>query len=266
MSAAGSWPAPGRREAFERRLNYGAAEQALRPDSLRIASADASFRRYLRLDTLDGGTRIVMAAPPAQENCAPFVHGAALMHGAGLNAPEVLAWDQPQGFMLLSDLGARTMIEAVNPDDPAASRPLYEAALDILLPWQQASRPGELPLYDEALLRRELALFPDWYLAQHRGVAVEGALRDTLDKTFDLIVARNLAAPMGYVHRDFMPRNLMVPPRASASHDARPPDGALAALGRPGGGEMTPPRSPVSPGTSASRGRAGHLGAPQRRR
>ena len=241
MSAAVSWPDPGRREAFERWLNNVAAEQALRPDSLRIASADASFRRYLRLDTLDGGTRIVMDAPPAHENCAPFVHVAALMHGAGLNAPEVLAWDQPQGFMLLSDLGARTMIEAVNPDDPAASRPLYEAALDILLPWQQASRPGELPLYDEALLRRELALFPDWYLAQHRGVAVEGALRDTLDKTFDLIVARNLAAPMGYVHRDFMPRNLMVPPRASASHDARPPEGALAALGRPGGGEMAPP-------------------------
>ena len=113
MSAAVSWPDPGRREAFERWLNNVAAEQALRPDSLRIASADASFRRYLRLDTLDGGTRIVMDAPPAHENCAPFVHVAALMHGAGLNAPEVLAWDQPQGFMLLSDLGARTMIEAV---------------------------------------------------------------------------------------------------------------------------------------------------------
>ena len=89
MSAAVSWPDPGRREAFERWLNNVAAEQALRPDSLRIASADASFRRYLRLDTLDGGTRIVMDAPPAHENCAPFVHVAALMHGAGLNAPEL---------------------------------------------------------------------------------------------------------------------------------------------------------------------------------
>ena len=209
--AAPLWADAERHAAFDRWLASVAHEQGLRPDSVRVASADASFRRYLRVDTTDGGSRIVMDAPPAHENCAPFVHVAALMHGAGLNAPEVLAWDQPQGFMLLSDLGDRTMISAVHAGDPAAARPLYEAALDVLLPWQQASRPGELPPYDETLLRRELALFPDWYLAQHLGVAVEGPLREALDKTFDLIVARNLAAPLGYVHRDFMPRNLMLP-------------------------------------------------------
>ena len=209
--AAPLWPDADRQAAFARWMAGIADEQGLRPASVRIASADASFRRYLRVDTQGGGSRIVMDAPPAHENCQPFVHVAALMHGAGLNAPEVLAWDQPHGFMLLSDLGSRTMIEAVQPDNPAASRPLYEAALDALLPWQQASRPGELPPYDEALLRRELALFPDWYLEKHRGVPLQGKLRDTLDKTFDLIVARNLAAPSVYVHRDFMPRNLMLP-------------------------------------------------------
>ena len=209
--AAPLWPDADRQAAFARWMAGIAVEQGLRPASVRTASADASFRRYLRVDTQGGGSRIVMDAPPAHENCQPFVHVAALMHGAGLNAPEVLAWDQPHGFMLLSDLGSRTMIEAVQPDNPAASRPLYEAALDALLPWQQASRPGELPPYDEALLRRELALFPDWYLEKHRGVPVQGKLRDTLDKTFDLIVARNLAAPSVYVHRDFMPRNLMLP-------------------------------------------------------
>ena len=209
--AAPLWPDADRQAAFARWMAGIADEQGLRPASVRIASADASFRRYLRVDTQGGGSRIVMDAPPAHENCQPFVHVAALMHGAGLNAPEVLAWDQPHGFMLLSDLGSRTMIEAVQPDNPAASRPLYEAALDALLPWQQASRPGELPPYDEALLRRELALFPDWYLEKHRGVPLQGKLRDTLDKAFDLIVARNLAAPSVYVHRDFMPRNLMLP-------------------------------------------------------
>ncbi len=209
--AAPLWPDADRQAAFARWMAGIADEQGLRPASVRIASADASFRRYLRVDTQGGGSRIVMDAPPAHENCQPFVHVAALMHGAGLNAPEVLAWDQHHGFMLLSDLGSRTMIEAVQADDPAASRPLYEAALDALLPWQQASRPGELPPYDEALLRRELALFPDWYLEKHRGVPVQGKVRDTLDKTFDLIVARNLAAPSVYVHRDFMPRNLMLP-------------------------------------------------------
>ena len=205
-----SWADPARRAAFDAWLARVAPAQRLRPASLRIASADASFRRYFRLDTEDGATRIVMDAPPAQENSAPFVHVAGLMQAAGLNVPQVLDWDQTHGFLLLTDLGARTMMEAIDRERPEANRPLYLQAVDALLQWQQASQPGQLSPYDDALLRRELALFPDWYLAQHRGVSVQGALRETLDKTFDLIVARNLAAPTVYVHRDFMPRNLMV--------------------------------------------------------
>ncbi|MBS0416026.1 MAG: phosphotransferase [Proteobacteria bacterium] len=239
-SAAPPWDDPARQQAFERWLGAQAGAQGLRPESLRIASADASFRRYLRIDTIGGGSRVIMDAPPAHENCAPFVHVAQLMQDAGLNAPRVLAWDEAQGFMLLTDLGARTMMEAIDRERPAANRPLYEQALDVLLTWQQASRPDELPPYDAALLQRELQLFPDWYLARHRGVAVEGALRETLTKTFDLIVARNLAAPMVYVHRDFMPRNLMAPTlRTEVS--ALPPEGAVRALGRPGGAELMAP-------------------------
>ena len=204
-----TWDDPARAEAFAAWLARVAPREGLRPGSLRIASADASFRRYLRLDADDGATRIVMDAPPTHENCAPFVHVAGLMQAAGLNVPRVLDWDEPQGFMLLTDLGSRTMMEEIDRDRPENNRPRYSQAVDALLKWQQASRPGDLPPYDEALLRRELALFADWYLAKHRGVAVEGALRETLDKTFDLIVARNLAAPQVYVHRDFMPRNLM---------------------------------------------------------
>ena len=204
------WDDPQRQQAFGRWLDALAGPQSLYADSVRVASADASFRRYLRVDAADGCTRIIMDAPPARENCAPFVRVAQLMQGAGLNAPKVLAWDEAQGFMLLTDLGARTMMEAIDRERPEANRPLYEQALDALLAWQQASRPGVLPPYDAALLQRELQLFPDWYLARHRGVAVEGGLRETLDKTFALIVARNLAAPPVFVHRDFMPRNLMV--------------------------------------------------------
>ncbi|MEZ5606654.1 MAG: phosphotransferase [Burkholderiaceae bacterium] len=204
------WDDPQRQQAFHRWLDTLAGAQGLRPDSLRIASADASFRRYLRIDAADGGTRIIMDAPPAHEDCAPFVQVAQLMRDAGLNVPQVLAWDPAQGFMLLTDLGARTMMEAIDRERPEANRALYEQALDALLAWQQASRPGALPPYDAALLQRELQLFPDWYLTRHRGVPVEGGLRETLDKTFALIVARNLGAPPVFVHRDFMPRNLMV--------------------------------------------------------
>ena len=211
-----TWADPARTQAFASWLAQVAPREQLLPASLRVASADASFRRYLRIDTRDGASRIVMDAPPTHENCAPFVHVAGLMQAAGLNVPRVLQWHEAQGFMLLTDLGTRTMMDEIDRARPEANRPRYLQAVEALLQWQQASRPDQLPPYDEALLRRELALFPDWYLARHRGVAVEGAVRETLDKTFDLIVARNLAAPRVYVHRDFMPRNLMAPTPAAA--------------------------------------------------
>jgi aminoglycoside/choline kinase family phosphotransferase len=205
-----AWSDPERERAFHQWLHAVAGPHGLDPSSLRPASADASFRRYLRVDGTQG-SRIVMDAPPDKEDCRPFVKVAALMADAGLHVPRVLAWDEPQGFMLLDDLGRQTMIEVVDPARPDANRPLYERAIDALVAWQLASRPGVLPPYDEAVLQRELALFPDWYLARHRGVAVEGKLRETLDGAFRLIVARNLASPSVYVHRDFMPRNLMIP-------------------------------------------------------
>ncbi len=206
-----TWADPAREAAFHTWLNGLAAAKGLRPDTLRPASADASFRRYLRVDTADGASRIVMDAPPEKENCQPFVHVAGLMQGAGLLVPQILAWDAPQGFMLLSDLGTQTMMEQIDADDPQANQARYRQAVDTLLAWQLASKPGELPPYDETLLRRELQLFPDWYLAQHKQVPVEGAIATTLQKTFDTIVARCLAAPTVHVHRDFMPRNLMIP-------------------------------------------------------
>ena len=224
------WTDPGRRRDFDQWLQSLAIRQQLRPSSLRPASADASFRRYLRVDTLNGESRIIMDAPPEKENCAPFVHVAGLMHRAGLLVPEILDWNEAQGFMLLSDLGQDTMMAQIDPERPEANRTRYLQAVDTLLAWQLASRPGELPPYDEGLLRRELQLFPDWYLAQHRQVQVEGAIAATLHKTFDTIVARNLAAPMVHVHRDFMPRNLMIP-HAPPLVGSLPPEGADPAWG-----------------------------------
>lgn len=180
-------------------------------DSLRTASADASFRRYLRVDGTQG-SYIIMDAPPDKEDCQPFVKVAQLLHQAQVHAPEVLAWDAAHGFMLLTDLGAQTMMQVIKQDDPRANQDLYLQAVDALIAWQIASTAGVLPAYDEALLRRELELFPDWYLARHRGVAVEGEVRRTLDQTFAQIMAHNLAWPSVYVHRDFMPRNLMLAP------------------------------------------------------
>jgi aminoglycoside/choline kinase family phosphotransferase len=206
-----SWTDPARQALFDRWLSGLTPSQGLLPATLRVASADASFRRYLRVDSLAGDSRIVMDAPPDKENSEPFVRIAALMKAAGLNAPEVLDWHEAHGFMLLTDLGDATMMSAIDPERPQANHGLYMQAVDTLVQWQLASRPGVLPPYDTALLHRELSLFPDWYLAQHRDVQLQGAQREVFDKAFALIVQRNLAAPSVYVHRDFMPRNLMMP-------------------------------------------------------
>lgn len=205
-----TWVDARRADAFARWLQGIAAPYNLRCESLRAASADASFRRYFRIDTAQGSF-IIMDAPPQHENCQPFVTVAQLMQGAGLRVPEVLAWDQANGFMLLTDLGGQTMMQSIDPANAQANLPLYLQAVQVLIAWQRASRPGVLPPYDHALLQRELELFPQWYLAQHRGVAVDAKMRTTLDTVYERIMAHNLAQPQVYVHRDFMPRNLMAP-------------------------------------------------------
>ena len=174
------------------------------------ASADASFRRYFRVGFPDRGeSRIVMDAPPQHEDCRPFIRVAELLREAGLNAPSVLAQDLEQGFLLLTDLGDTTYLAALKLDDTDADA-LFNDATDALVTWQLASRPGVLPPYDAALLRRELDLFPDWYLARHLGLELAPQQREQLERMFAAILESNLAQPAVYVHRDYMPRNLML--------------------------------------------------------
>lgn len=202
------WADPARQTSFSHWLHAIAPAHQLVPQSLRLASADASFRRYLRIDSAQG-SRIIMDAPPDKEDCKPFVHIAGLMQAAGLRVPEVLAWDEAHGFLLLSDLGQHTLMQTI---DPTAPPPLakYLQAVDCLIAWQLASRPGVLPPYDRALLSRELELFPTWYIEKHRQVHIDAPMRKVLDDAFACILDNNLAWPSVYVHRDFMPRNLMV--------------------------------------------------------
>jgi aminoglycoside/choline kinase family phosphotransferase len=94
--------------------------------------------------------------------------------------------------------------------------PQFRQATTALLDWQSASRPDVLPVYDAPLLRRELQLFPDWYITQHKGVTLNDTQQAMLHKTFDTLIQRILSWPQVFVHRDYMPRNLMIPPAGSA--------------------------------------------------
>jgi aminoglycoside/choline kinase family phosphotransferase len=186
------------------------------PFDLAPASADASFRRYFRATFADGSpSRVVMDAPPEKEDVRPWLHVAELFRAAGAHVPEVLAQDLDHGFLLLSDLGSTTYLQALQaqkaPQQAARSaHTLYADALGALAAIQCASRPGVLPEYDRALLLRELQLFPEWYIARHKGVTLTEAESAMLNTAFERILAVNLAEPQVFVHRDYHSRNLML--------------------------------------------------------
>ncbi len=170
------------------------------------ASADASFRRYFRA-TFAERTLIVMDAPPQQEDCRPFIHVAQLFGGAGVHVPQVLAQDLEQGFLLLTDLGHTTYLQALTANN---AQNLYGAATDALIAIQLASRKNELPPYDETLLMREMRLFPEWYIGKHLQATLNEKESATLENIFQRVLQNNLAQPRVYVHRDYHSRNLMV--------------------------------------------------------
>ncbi len=178
-------------------------------DTLEPASADASFRRYFRITSKnpDFGTLIVMDAPPQYEPLDAFIKVDLLLSAAGLNVPKILEQNIAEGFLLLNDLGTKTYLAELN-NETADS--LYQEATHALVQMQLASTPDVLPNYDEALLQRELDLFPDWYLHKHRNIKLTDLQEAQLKNSFALIIENNLAQAKVYVHRDYHSRNLMV--------------------------------------------------------
>ena len=197
-----------RRDLLLRWLGSLAPELALQPSTLRAASADASFRRYFRLDTGDRRRSVIAVdAPPAQEDSATFVALASWLRTIGVQAPEVIAADLEHGLMLVGDLGERTYLDALAAG--ADARPLYADALATLIRIQAAAAPPALPDYDRERLRFELGLFPQWYVGRHLGVELDAGERARLERCFDAMLANHLAEPRVVVHRDYHCRNLM---------------------------------------------------------
>ncbi|HEY0231231.1 MAG TPA: phosphotransferase [Dokdonella sp.] len=188
------------------------------------ASADASFRSYWRATDSTGTTRVIMDAPPAQENIGPWLEIGSRLRSVGLHTPEVLAVDREQGFILMEDLGARAYLPELNAHTVDA---LYADALDALLRMQTKADPRALPVFDDAFLRMELELLPQWFLQRHLGLAIDGAERAVIDAAFSALIGTMRAQPQGFMHRDFHSRNLMLVEHAQSS-------GAADALPNPG--------------------------------
>jgi aminoglycoside/choline kinase family phosphotransferase len=214
LPASIPWADPARKIAFAVWLDAVAGPRRVIVSSLRPASSDASFRRYLRADVEGGGSVIVMDAPPPQEDVRPFIHVAGLIERAGLHAPRVLEADPTHGFLLLDDLGNQLYLAALQDaqaaGDAGRADALMRDAIAALIVWQGKIPGTALPPYDDALLRRELALFPDWCVARECKATWTGEEAATWADACDRLVASALAQPTVAVHRDWMPRNLMV--------------------------------------------------------
>ena len=178
-------------------------------DTLAPASADASFRRYFRIESKnpDFGTLIIMDAPPQHEPLDAFIKIDLLFSEAGLNAPKILEQNSAEGFLLLNDLGNKTYLAELNNE---TADHLYQDATHALVQMQLASKPNVLPSYDAVLLQRELDLLPEWYLKKHLGIELTDLQQAQLKKSFELIIENNLAQAKVFVHRDYHSRNLMV--------------------------------------------------------
>ena len=172
------------------------------------AGSDAGFRRYFRYQH-EGRSLIAMDAPPATEDCEPFIRIAEMLAAADVSVPEIIAKDTQRGFLLLTDLGLNTYLDVMKPDDLNQADYLFEDATDALIKLQLISSVNQLPDYDRALLSRELALFPEWYLQRHLGMEINTSLRALLDQLFEQLMDQVLGQPKVFVHRDYMPRNLM---------------------------------------------------------
>jgi aminoglycoside/choline kinase family phosphotransferase len=178
-------------------------------DTLTPASADASFRRYFRIESKnpDFGTLIVMDAPPQYEPLDAFIKVDLLLSDAGLNVPKILEKNIVEGFLLLNDLGTKTYLAELTPE---SADHLYQDATHALVQMQLASKPNVLPSYDEVLLKRELDLFPEWYLKKHLHIQLNAQQQAQLNQSFEFIIENNLTQAKVYVHRDYHSRNLMV--------------------------------------------------------
>jgi N-acetylmuramate 1-kinase len=174
--------------------------------TMTTASADASFRRYFRVHS-SGDTYIAMDAPPLQESCESFVFVAKLFLDCGLNVPEIIKQDLSQGFLLLGDLGDKTYLSVLSKEN---AQQLYGDATQALITLQKASQPDLLPPYDADLLKREMQLLPDWYIAKHLNISLDDSQQLVLQKTFSLLTQNIVNQGQVYVHRDYHSRNLMI--------------------------------------------------------
>ena len=206
---------------------------------------DASTRSYARV-RLGGRKAMLMDQPQAAEtppasatatpeerralgynavarlagaDCLRFVAVAEYLRGLGLSAPEILAADPRQGFVLIEDFGDDLYADALarGADEPV----LYQAAAEVLAALHADRAPAILhpdtPLhdYDETALLAEIDLMTQWHLP----LALNRAAREDEIAEHRALWRQAIATARApgsvFVHRDYHAQNLIwLPKRA----------------------------------------------------
>lgn len=169
-------------------------------------SSDAGFRRYYRLGR-DDRFRVVMDAPDESDDTEVFTDIAERLRRTGVHVPGIDAHDAEAGLMLLEDLGRSSYLSALDGD---TADTLFEQAQTALIRIQARADTTGLPAYSESMLQAELDLFIEWYLRHHRGIVPDSGQMQSWHRVCELLIRNIQRQPQVFVHRDFMPRNLLV--------------------------------------------------------
>lgn len=176
--------------------------------ALEPLAGDASFRRYLRYHE-KGQSYIIMDAPPEKEPLHDFIQIARTLRDAQVHTPHLFAVDEAQGFAVLEDLGSRLLLNALDEEAPS---PLYEQAMAVIVHMQQGGfeHRVDLPAFDIAFMRKELALFETWFLRDYLHLHLTKNEQHIVNDAFEWLCLQVDAIPKAFVHKDFHSRNLMV--------------------------------------------------------
>lgn len=173
--------------------------------TIKVASSDASFRRYFRL-TDDNKTLILMDSSLEKTSLEPFIKVTNLLHSVNAHAPKIIYQDLEQGFLILEDLGTTNLLDMLNSDN---MKELYKKCIDVIITMQNID-PKDLPLYDDAFLKLEMNLMPEWFLEKYLEKELTDKELKIIENTLDLVAKKVLSHPQEcFVHRDFHSRNIM---------------------------------------------------------
>lgn len=200
--------------AKERKLKFEQWLASAVPEQITAYSAmpgDASLRSYYRVITT-AASYVAMDAPPP-ENCQPFVAIAAALRSMGLQAPEIFAADIEHGFLLLTDFGNTTCLQALK-QEPIMMHVenLYKRALRALSVMQTCREVPNHALqpFGREWMEREWLWHQEWFLEKWLGLSAAG--NPDLHSCYELLIVEALSQPQVFMHRDYHSANLMVLP------------------------------------------------------